>query len=395
MFKHIVIVFTGLLSVANVYSQKAISEADAVGMAVKNSRNISASGLAVLQQKQLLKSSINLRNPDVFIESPTGKFYTGSITQSIEFPTVYSKQYQLQKQRIVLAEKEKGLTENEVKFQVKQLYLLLQYASALQQQLYVQDTVYELISKTAGRQFDAGQIDYLQKTFAESRYGEIHNQYLQAQLTINNLQSQLQYFTGLTYTFIAEPLNMNPLSDFAITSDSTAFVANPSLQIFNQATVIAQKNIALQKAKALPGLAVGYFNQGERNSPIGNRFRIGFTVPLWFGQYKGNINAAKTEWEINKQKINGLQQQLTVQLLQAKNELAIYTQSLQYYKNSGIPKANEIIGTAKRFFESGENDYINYLRNINDAYSIQLKYLEVIRNYNQALLSIKYLTGTL
>ncbi len=395
MFKRVGIIFSGLLLLANVYSQNIVSEADAVSMAIKNSRNISAAGLAILQQKQLLKSSFNLPNPEVFFESPTGKFYTGSITQSIEFPSVYSKQYQLQKQRIVLAEKEKGVTENEVKFQVKQLYLLLQYASALQVQLYVQDTVYERISRAAVRQFDAGQIDYLQKTFAESQYGEIHNQYLQSQLTINNLQSQLQYLTGLPDLFIAEPLNQNPLSDFVITSDSTAFLANPSIQIFNQAGIIAQRSIALQKAKALPGLALGYFNQGERNTPIGNRFRIGFTVPLWFGQYKGNINAAKTEWEINKQKINGLQQQLSVQLLQANNELAIYTQSLQYYKNSGIPKANEIINTAKRFFESGENDYINYLRNINDAYSIQLKNLEAIRNYSQALLSINYLTGKL
>ena len=395
MFKRVVIVFSGLLFLANVYSQNTVAEANAVSMAVKNSRNISAAGLAILQQKQLLKSSFNLPNPEVFFESPTGKFYTGSITQSIEFPSVYGKQYLLQKQRIVLAEKEKGVTENEVKFQVKQLYLLLQYASALQMQLYVQDTVYERISKAAGRQFDAGQIDYLQKTFAESQYGEIHNQYLQAQLTINNLQSQLQYLTGLTDIFIAEPLNKSPLSDFVITIDSTAFIANPSIQIFNQAGIIAQKSIALQKAKALPGLALGYFNQGERNTPIGNRFRVGFTVPLWFGQYKGNINAAKTEWEINKQKINGLQQQLSGQLLQANNELAIYTQSLQYYKNSGIPKANEIINTAKRFFESGENDYNNFLRNINDAYSIQLKYLEAIRNYSQALISINYLTGKL
>lgn len=394
MFKRIITVFTGLLIIANAYSQKITSEADAVSMAVKNSRNISAAGLAILQQRQLLKSSINLPNPEVFIESPTGKFYTGSITQSTEFPTVYSKQYQLQKQRIVLAEKEKGFTENEVRFQAKQLYLLLQYASALQHQLYVQDTVYERISKAAGRQFDAGQIDYLQKTFTESQYGEIHNQYLQAQLTIGNLQSQLQYLTGLQETFIAAPLDTNVL-EIAIAIDSSAFAANPSVQIFNQSSVIAQKNIALQKAKALPGLAFGYFNQGEKNTPIGNRFRVGFTVPLWFGQYKGNINAAKTEWEINKQKTSGLQQQLSVQLIQAQNELSIYTQSLQYYKNTGIPKANVIIGTAKRFFESGENDYINYLRTINDAYSIQLKYLEVIRNYNQAILSIKYITGTL
>ena len=75
--------------------------------------------------------------------------------------------------------------------------------------------------------------------------------------------------------------------------------------------------------------------------------------------------------------------------------MAINQQSLNYYQTTGIKKANEIITTAKRFFASGENDYINYLRNITDAYSIQLKYLEAIRNYNQSILSIKYLTGTL
>lgn len=395
MLKSIISLFAGLLLLANVYSQKIISESDAVSMALKNSRNISAAQLTILQQKQLLKSSFNLPNPDVFIESPTGKFYTGSITQSTEFPTVYSKQYQLQKQRIVLAEKEKGSSENEVKFQAKQLYMLLQYASALHHQLIGQDTVYERISKAAGRQFDAGQIDFLQKTFTESQYGEIHNQYLQAQLSITNLQSQLQYLTGLQEIFMAVPIDTNFLMKDTIANDSTAFATNPSVQIFNQSSEIAQKNIALQKAKSLPGLAFGYFNQGEKNTPIGNRFRVGFTVPLWFGQYKSNISAAKTEWEINKQKTSGLQQQLFVQWMQAKNELAIYTQSLQYYKNTGIPQANVIIATAKRFFESGENDYINYLRTINDAYSIQLKYLEVIRNYNQAILSIKYITGTL
>ncbi|MBC7512012.1 MAG: TolC family protein [Ferruginibacter sp.] len=395
MLKSIISLFAGLLLLANVYSQKIISESDAVSMALKNSRNISAAQLTILQQKQLLKSSFNLPNPDVFIESPTGKFYTGNITQSTEFPTVYSKQYQLQKQRIVLAEKEKGSSENEVKFQAKQLYMLLQYASALHHQLIGQDTVYERISKAAGRQFDAGQIDFLQKTFTESQYGEIHNQYLQAQLSITNLQSQLQYLTGLQEIFMAVPIDTNFLMKDTIANDSTAFATNPSVQIFNQSSEIAQKNIALQKAKSLPGLAFGYFNQGEKNTPIGNRFRVGFTVPLWFGQYKSNISAAKTEWEINKQKTSGLQQQLFVQWMQAKNELAIYTQSLQYYKNTGIPQANVIIATAKRFFESGENDYINYLRTINDAYSIQLKYLEVIRNYNQAILSIKYITGTL
>ena len=394
MFIRSTLIFISLfLSVAS-FCQKQILEADAVSMAVKNSKNISASGLVIKQQKQLLKSSINLPNPEVFVESPTGNFYTGSITQSIEFPTVYSKQYQLQKQRIGLAEKEKVVTETEIKFQVKQLYLLLQYADTLQKQLYIQDTVYAGIATSASRQFDAGQIDYLQKVFTETQYGEIHNQYLQSQINVSNLQSQLQFLTGLQEPFRAMQLT-SQLVAITAQQDSAALVYNPTIELYKQMQNISEKNIELQKNKALPGLAFGYFNQGERSTPVGNRFRFGITVPLWFGQYKGNINAAKTELEIAKQKTNGLQQQLAVQLIQAQNELAINEQSLKYYQTIGIKKANEIINTAKRFFISGKNDYINYLRNINDAYSIQLKYLEAIRNYNQTILSIKYLTGTL
>ena len=394
--KQILALFTWLLMLGNTYSQKIVAETDAVAMALKTSRNISAAELSILQQKQLLKSSYNLPNTEVFIESPTGNFYTPSITQSFEFPTVYKKQYILQKQKIVLAENEKNLTENELKFQVKQLYLLLQYAVSVQQQLLLQDTVYELISKSSGRQFDAGQIDFLQKTMAEAEYGEIHKQFIQAQLSLTNLQKQLQYITGSQEVFMvaALPLNTMPNDAFALI-DSAAIATSPSMLISNQASIISQKNIDLQKAKSLPGLALGYFNQGEKGTPIANRFRFGFTLPLWFAQYKSNIAAAKTEREINLQKTAGLQQQIMFQLLEAKNEFSINHQNLQYYQNTGIKKANEIIATAKRFFESGQNDYINYLRNINEAYAVQLKYLEAIKNYRQSILSIQYLTGKL
>ena len=394
MFIRIAFIFISLFFSLASFCQKQISAADAVSMAVKNSKNISASDLVIKQQKQLLKSSINLPNPELFAESPTGKFYTVFFTQSIEFPTVYGKQYQLQEQRIGLAEKEKVVTEAEIKYQVVQLYLLLQYVDTLQKQLYIQDTVYAGITISAGRQFEAGQIDYLQKVFTETQYGEIHNQYLQSQINVSNLQSQLQFLTGMQEPFRAVQLT-NQLLDIAVQQDSAALIYNPALQLYKQAQNISEKNIELQKNKALPGLAFGYFNQGERSTPIGNRFRFGITLPLWFWQYKSNINAAKTELEINKQKTNGLQQQLSVQMIQAQNGLAINEQSLKYYQTTGIKKANEIISTAKRFFESGETDYINYLRNINDAYQMQLKYLEAIRNYNQSILSIKYLTGTL
>lgn len=382
-----------ILITATSFSQN-IAENDLITMALKNSRNLSAFTLNIKQQKQLLGASFNLPNPEVFVESPTGNFYTGSITQSIEFPSVYNKQYQLQKQKIIFSEKEKAVRENEIKFQVKQLYLSLQYTMALQQQLYLQDTIYERISNAAARQFDAGQINYLQKLFAENSFADVHNQYLQAQLTGVNIEKQLQLISGYYNKIIADPITNTGIPNIA-NIDSTGLIITPSLALINQSVNIAQKNISLQNAKALPGLAFGYFNQGERNTPIQNRFRFGVTLPLWFNQYKSNISAAKTEYEITKQKAAGLQQQFSLQYLQAQNEQAVYLQSLQYYETRGLKKAVEIITTAKRFFENGENDYINYLRNINDAYTIQLKYLDVIKNYKQSLLSTNFIKGTL
>ena len=206
MFRYRIIVFlTGFISFS-ASAQQVLTEDEAVSKALANNKNIQAASLQVKQQQQLLKSAINLPNPEFFWESPTDNFYTGSITQSFEFPTVYSNQYRLQKQQIGVAQKEKQLTEAELKYRVKVLYLEIQYADSLASQLYKQDTLYEKIKLSAIRQFRAGQIDYLQQTFAETQYGEIHNQYQQSLVRASSLKAQLQWFTGIKDTISVEPL---------------------------------------------------------------------------------------------------------------------------------------------------------------------------------------------
>jgi outer membrane protein, heavy metal efflux system len=373
-----------------------LTENAAIAKALANNKNIQAASLQVKQQQQLLKSAINLPNPEFFLESPTGNFYTGSITQSIEFPTVYKNQYRLQKQQIGVAQKEKQLTEAELKYRVKVLYLEAQYADSLTKQLYIQDTLYEKIKLSAIRQFNAGQIDYLQQTFAETQYGEIHNQYLQSLTRSASLKAQLQWFTGIKDSIFVEPLTVSiSQPQFSFTPDSSALVLNPAVQLLQQQENVARQNIALQKSRALPGLAFGYFNQGERDTRWYNRFRFGLTIPLWFGQYKSNINAAKTEQQVIQNKQQGLQQELSAQVINANSEMQTNWQSVNYYQQTGLRKAQEVITTSQRFFVSGEIDYISLLRNSNDAYSIYQKYLEAVRNYNLSVINHKYLMGQL
>ncbi len=395
MFRNIL---TGFILSAAIWAiaQPVLTEAEAISKTLANNKNINAASLQVVQQQQLLKSAINLPNPEFFWESPTGNFYTGSITQSIEFPSVYTHQYRLQKGQIIIAQQEKRITEAELKYRVKVLYLEIQFTDSLVKQLYIQDTSYEKIKLAAIRQFNAGQIDYLQQTFADTQYGEIHNQYLQAITRAKSAKAQLQWHTGLKDDFIVQPITVSVSSQQSyLLAETTALISNPSLHLLQQQQLNAKQNIALQKSKALPGLAFGYFNQGEKETVWSNRFRFGISLPLWFGQYNSNINAAKTEQQVLQNKQEGLHQELSLQALTTSGEIQASWQSVQYYQQTGLPRAKEVIMTSQRLFTSGELDYISLLRNSNEAYGMYQKYLEAIRYLNLNVINYQYLMGQL
>ena len=103
--RNILYVIVFFLMCAEAATAQFVSENEVVSRALANSKNIKADSLNILQQRTLVKSSVNLPNPEFFWESPTGTFYTGSITQSIEFPTVYTKQRAVQRARVRLAQR--------------------------------------------------------------------------------------------------------------------------------------------------------------------------------------------------------------------------------------------------------------------------------------------------
>ena len=389
-FKIFILLF--LLSYLTGFAQKPLSEPEATEAALKNSAALRASGLVIRQNNELLKSAKNIKNPDVIMESPTGVFYTIAVTQTLDYPTVYKKQSLLQKQQIVLAEKEKGVTENDIKFRVKSQYLILQYSEALVKLFRIEDSLYQQINQNSARQFEAGQIDYLGKSFAENQFGEVRNKLNQSQADVQTNSRQLQQLMGITDNITTNTLQKDGTIS-AVNFEENNFADNPSISVFKQSEIINKSLIELEKAKALPGLIVGYFNQGLRDTPAYLRFRVGLSVPLWQGQYKSRIKAAQTGFEIAQERTNAQKQAISVDLQQAIGDNQKYKQALDYYETKGLKQSEEIITTATRLFKAGQNDYVSFLRTLNDAYTIRQRYIEALRNYNQTQLNINYLLG--
>jgi|JI10StandDraft_1071094.scaffolds.fasta_scaffold05293_9 cobalt-zinc-cadmium efflux system outer membrane protein len=374
-------------------AQQILTEQAALDSAMKHSPLLKSAELQVKQSNYLRKTAFNLANPDVIAESPTGEFYAVGILQSIEFPTVYIKQGQLLKQQFLLSEKGKALTANEVKRLIRSVYLSAQYTQQLYSQLKYQDSLYNQIQISAKRQFDAGVIDYLAKTFAESQYGEIHNQFVQAENAYKATLQQLKLYSGISSESTVSALVK--FTALSIQADTSSVTQSPLVQYARQNQLVNQKQVSVERNRALPGLVFGYLNQGPKETETYYRFRVGFTVPLWFWQYSGNIKAAKTGLQIAEQQTLAQQQQLTADLQTAVSEYTSAQQAVSYYEASGLRQADDIISAAKRFFESGQTDYIAYIRNINDAYAVKRTYLETLRTYNQSIININYITGDL
>lgn len=371
------------------FAQTLLTADEAVAAALKNSPAIKASGLVVRQNEQLVRSARNIPNPDLTFDSPSGAFYTLGVQQSFRFPTVYAQQAKLQQQQIVLAQKEKIVTENDLKYRIRTVYLNVQYTDAYLQQLQSQDSAYAQIAVAAQRNFDVGTIDKLALTFAQTQAADLRNQVAMAIQELAVSKGQLSFFTNIP-NFNVSPLVFTPNAILAFEPTQ-----NPRIEAAKQIELINQKTIEIEKANALPGFMVGYYNQGSRETNLGLRWRVGVSIPLWAGQYKSRIAAAQTGQEIAKQRTEAQTQVLSADLQAAQGDLKKFQNSLTFYETVALQQANDIISTARRFFESGQTDYINFLRTTNDAYTIKLRYVETLRGYNQSILTINYLTGTL
>jgi len=361
----------------------------AVASALQNHPGIQAAAFEVKAKRSAQKAAFNLPNPEINAESPTGEFYAVGVLQSFEFPTVYGRQKQVAKAETGLAQAGQRMSENELRYQVRSLYLETQVAEYQSRQWAERDSLYAVIASTAARQFSAGEIDFLQKTWAENEAGKVHQERIAAAQIRNVLRQNLSTLTGLEDLGTLLPLAADTLSldsDFDLSG-------SPTIEYAAQTAKVAERQVDLANSRALPNFSVGYLNQGPRNTPMDYRFRASMGIPLWAGQYSASTKAAKAE---SQAAIARTQAQSQAVLLESQRARTTFTNALamvQYQEKEALPRGQSMIDAAVRLQASGQVDYVTFLRTLDEAFSIQRDYIEQLRALNSARISLRYLLG--
>lgn len=376
-------------------NNSSLSRPKALQLAQEKNPQVKLANLKKEKQQALKASSLTIASPEIIFEAPTSTELRPGILQSFDFPTTYIRKYQSQSQQILMAETEKQITLNQLRYQVNTTYNEMQYLREVFASYQQQDSLLEDVVEVTNVRLEVGQISNLEKLNAESQYREVKYQLDQVKSKLRTARVHMSLLTGnpsdTSLTAADEFVKLAIPNGVAYTDD--AFNSNPLTAYYEQNKKMQHLQLKQNQSYWFPSLIVGYLNQGASNSPMQYRMRYGFTFPLWFWSNTSQVKAARKNVSIADQQSVLNQYDLKGNYAQALSELRQFTEALNYFEQTALPQAQEISITAKEGYRLGSIGYYNYLLNLQQVIKIRLGYLEALKNYNQAIFTIQYLRG--
>lgn len=399
-----ILLFT-VFSFQNANAQTPINLQSAIDTALKNNLTIKNEILNAEYQKKLKAAAVDI--PQTNLTGDYGQINSlykdtkFGIAQSISFPTVYAKQKSLQNETYKSRVLNIAVKEAELKKQVSEVFYLLIYLSEKKIILLQNDSVYASFLEKANLRFAKGETNILEKTTAETQRGQIAIQLNQLKNDIEILQLQFQLLlnTPTVYT----PSSENQKMIFTATLDTSSISNHPQLKVLQQQQKISLVNTQLEKQKLLPQLNFGYYNQSIQGSGADNivytksaRFnyvQFGVGVPLFFGSQKAKISSAKTQQLISENSFQIGLQTLKTEYETAYKNYVTQSATVKYFEDTALQNASTITKAANQQFANGGINYLEWTMLINNAVLIQSNYADAVKELNQSIIQLNYLTS--
>ena len=399
------ILVLGFLSFQNANAQQTIDLQSAIDMALKNNLLVKNENLQAEYQKKLKAAAVDIPQTNLTGEyGQINSIYKDTkfgISQSISFPTVYAKQRSLQNENYKNSVLNIAVKEAELKKQVSEVFYLLIYLQQKQKILLQNDSVYSSFLEKANLRFSLGESNVLETTTAETQRGQIAIQLNQLKNDVEIAQLQFQLLLNTISVFT--PLAENPKIDFTALLDTSAINNHPQIKVLQQQKQISLVNKQLEKSKLLPELNFGFNTQSIQGTGPDNvwysksdRFnfiQFGVGIPLFFFSQKAKISSAKTLELISENNYQIGLQTMKNELQSVFKQYQTHLQTVNYFESTALKNANTITKTANQQFANGDINYLEWTMLINNAISIQSNYIDAVKEFNQTIIQLNYLTS--
>lgn len=390
-------------------AQQPVRLADALDSAARNNYTLQAAASEVAYFKTLRKTGWDLDKTTLLGEygsyNSLAKDNRFAISQSVQFPTVYSRQKQVLNLSAAISETGLAQKKIEVRTRIKQVFSQLLVLQQKRTLLLETDSIYSQVLDKYKQRFRLGDVDAIEMSSAENQRWQIATQLQSLETDYEVLLTQLRVLMNARTAVapVSDSVAYHPLRLPASATDAE----NPYIRAFQQRLALSEKERKLESARLLPSLSAGYNNTSikgwqrssmdpEQYFDYSKRFtsvNMGVGIPLFYGAQKARISAAARAIDQRQLELTAATQELSAAL---QNAVKTYTQrkaAVATYRTTLLPNAATVITSANSKLALGEISYLNWAILINQAVSVRNEYFDMIEQMNEAAIEIERLSA--
>ena len=408
MTRCLIVVSVALFSLPTLAQQgKSMTLKQCIGIGLTNNYGIKAAEKGVERAKAMQGTAWDLDKTDITLsQDPTSGGSTDnalSLTQQIDFPTVYVAKGKLLKAETKVERGKAEIAKQQLRTDIASTYYQLVYKQELIDILQVQDSVIGRFCSIVAKQHEAGEARKLERMTMERKLTDNRHELLQAKNDFATLQKQM-----MTLMNVAEPVVPADSKLEALTLDLSDFnfYNTAEGQLAQDKIEVADREVTLAKNGYAPSLSVSLRNQLVISSwnpyhldrsrfSEGNfmGFEVGIGVPLFFGATKAKVKAAKRDREIADLEMKQDEAQRRQDYCNLLSNLSVAREKMAYYNGDGLRQVEEMTRLAETEYESGEITYLELADVLDESVSHAMKRASAINDYNQVVISLLQANG--
>ncbi|PWD99156.1 CusA/CzcA family heavy metal efflux RND transporter [Marinilabilia rubra] len=377
-----------------VNAQQPVTPAEAVDIALENNGMIRASELRLKAAGEMKGTAWDIEKTGVFVnydESNLGHngepLTVFGVSQNFKFPLVYVGQKKLLDSAEEIQLYRHRINKRILTRKVLKAYYDVVYFKSLKANYEELDSLYSMYAKGARRRFQAGEANSLAVMMALSKKDEAN---LKLVKTLEDLSS-----ARLRLKSIVQGEN-----SYAVTHDSLPklmvggyeVASNPALALKNAEGEMALKEWSVEKMNWLPDINVSYFRgtNDYADARVYEGVEVGLAFPLFFSGQNAQVKSKRLKKEAARLEYIDYENQVSWKMGALKAEFRKYERALKIYETRSRQLATGLMQTARKSYETGEINMLEYITVLDQSQRIYLDYLASLHQYNNTVIEINY-----
>lgn len=389
--KIIVSILCTLLMAVSLQAQPSISLHEAIAMAMNRYPALKASRLHTQSTLAMQRTARDFGNLELSMGGEEIGRGNDAVTtllaarQNLDIFSVKARWQRLQQETRV-AHATTRVLEQQLQLQVSSAYAADQMAR-LRLELYrKQAELYTRFVEAARLRYDTRAASLLEYQSAQSEHRRVELNVIEAEKDVEKAHIDLSRWLSPDTLYQSDTV----IVDEQVATSATMLGAHPAIVLANEKVKLASDISKEMRANSLPKLYVELGSQ-----MIGSRlgywsWSVGVSVPVDMGANKARRQSALVEIEKAHTELNDQQWSIDAHNRQLNCDYSKWQRTVEYYRKSALPLANEQRRNALLSYREGQIGYLDFIQALKTTMDVEFSYIDAYQKLLETKFNIEY-----